>query len=208
MNRGLSKKIILVMLGALCFLVSQVVLRIPLLNFISNNLSLKISMSYGFLLGILQIISAGVFEEGFRFLFRQFLLRDDKFKEKGLISFDNTIKDAIIFGLGHGLCEVGFVVVLAFSSSVPTVANTLLILYERFLAVVFHVSMTVIVFRGFNINRKFSSLVLAVFLHSLFNLPILFLSQLGIIGLYTLMSVMTVLIFKYIFKKIKKGEIV
>jgi len=48
------------------------------------------------LIGVLIALTAGIFEETFRYLFKLFFLKPDKCE----------ISQPIIFGLGHGISEV------------------------------------------------------------------------------------------------------
>lgn len=82
--------------GAFAFFVSQMVLRIPILSILEpfswfqsfmNNVILSAILIGG--------LSAGIFEESARYLGARFILKNKR-----------TYKDAISFGLGHGLCEV------------------------------------------------------------------------------------------------------
>ena len=69
--------IYLFMLGFLSFFISQIMLRIPLLNFLAKNPGFVVfQLQNALLVGCLIAISAGVFEEVFRFLFRRLLIRN------------------------------------------------------------------------------------------------------------------------------------
>ena len=67
----LQKYIYIFILGFLCFFISQILLRIPILtNYVYKNINFTIyQIKNPLLTGILIAISAGVFEEVFRFLF-------------------------------------------------------------------------------------------------------------------------------------------
>lgn len=195
-----KNKIIIFILGIMCFFISQILLRIPILNTLNYIFSLEFLMRYGVLISILTLISAGLFEEGFRFIFREFILWDQSEDERGLIAFENKISDAIIFGLGHGLCEAVYVIILAFVSSpnFPGLLNIFLILFERILAVIFHIAMTIIVFRGFKIGKKYAYILFAIGLHTIFNLPILFRQTIGLVGIYIIMLILDLSLVIYI----------
>ena len=67
----------LFVLGLLSFLVSQILTRIPLLGILTKNPKFIIfQINNALLVGCLIAVSAGVFEEVFRFLFRRFLVRE------------------------------------------------------------------------------------------------------------------------------------
>lgn len=189
---------ILFLLGALCFFVSQILLRLPIIeslnkSIIFNNLYYK----YGLIIGILLVFSAGLFEEGFRFLFRNILLKDRSKAEKGIIPFTNNLKSALLFGLGHGLCEVAWL--LSETGFSLSLINYLLIGLERILALIFHISMTIVIFRGFNKNRKYLYTFIAMGLHTLFNMPILFKDNVGINLLFVHMVLVDVFLLLWLF---------
>lgn len=200
MKNKFVEKIILFILGMFCFYISQIVLRIPLISYINSKISIETSLNYGFLISVIIVLSAGLFEEGFRFIFRQFLLKDSKIKEIGLIPFENIFEDAIIFGLGHGICEVIFIIYLSgYNLLLP---EYILVTLERILAVIFHCSMAVLIFRGFNLNKKFQYLFLAIIMHSLFNLPTLFTAKISIFGVHLILLIIDVFLAFYL-KRIK-----
>lgn len=188
-------QVVLFVLGVLCFFISQIVLRIPLLNFLSRNFSFSIfSLRHPVLVSLGVLVSAGLFEEGFRFLFRKFLLRAEGQNEKGLFEFKDSLSRPIIFGLGHGLCEVAYVFSLADLGL--SFENYFYIILERFLAVVFHICQTILIFKGFNDGKKYLYLGLAILFHTLFNSLIYLRNQVGILGLYGLFALFD---FVYIF---------
>ena len=70
-----KKGLLLFFLGAICFIVSQPLLRIPILNHLQSTTDFMLFYTLNPLfLGILIAFSAGIFEEGFRFIFKSFLL--------------------------------------------------------------------------------------------------------------------------------------
>lgn len=156
----MKKFLKLFLLGMICFAVSQLCLRLPLLKLLSNNLWLNNFQSlYPLIYGFLLTLSAGLFEEGGRFIFRDKILKEN-----------NSKSDAIIFGLGHGLIEVIFVIILSFNNlNLLTSSDIFLGLYERLLAVIFHIGMTVLIWLGFNRMKKYRYLILAIFLHGFFD---------------------------------------
>jgi uncharacterized membrane protein YhfC len=115
------------------------------------------------LMGIAIAFSAGVFEEGFRFLFKQFLL------QPAACEFTQPV----IFGLGHGTAEALMILVPAFM--VLPVSQLGLAILERVLAIILHVTLTVVVWNGFQKNQRALYLVLAITIHGLVNslIPIL-----------------------------------
>lgn len=148
------KNIFWFVLGAACFIVSQPLLRLPLLQHMQN--STKFMLAYNLnplMVGILIALSAGVFEESFRFLFKQFLIKPKKC----------IFSQPIIFGLGHGISEALILLVPALSY-VP-VSQLGLATLERVLAIILHVNLTIIVWNGFQKNRRILYLLIAVVIH-------------------------------------------
>lgn len=183
----------LFLLGMICFVLSQPCLRLPLLKLLNNNLWLNNFQSlYPLLYGFLIALSAGIFEEGGRFIFR------DKFLKES-----NSKQDAIIFGLGHGLIEVIFVIVVSYSSlSLMTRSDIFLGIYERLLAVIFHIGMTVLIWLGFNRMEKYRYLILAIFLHGFFDYFIILKNIFGFSNLilYGSWTLLCIVILIFIFK--------
>ncbi len=158
------KRIFWFFLGSACFVISQPLLRLPILQYLQRSTDFVLAYTLNpVLMGILIALSAGVFEEGFRFLFKQYILKPDK------CSFSQPI----IFGLGHGIAEALFILIPALSL-VP-VAQLGLALFERVLAVILHVNLTVLIWNGFQKKRRTLYLLAAVGIHGFVNslIPIL-----------------------------------
>lgn len=150
------EKILYFFLGFLCFLISQPLLRLPLLQKLQQTTDFTLAyMMNPVLIGVLIALSAGIFEETFRFLFKLFFMKPNKC----------AISQPIIFGLGHGISEVCVFllpVVTTLSISQLSIALT-----ERILAVTFHVTVTIVVWNGFQRNKKIVYLLLAILLHGM-----------------------------------------
>jgi uncharacterized membrane protein YhfC len=115
------------------------------------------------LIGIIIAFSAGVFEEGFRFLFKQFLLQPAECE----------FSQPLIFGLGHGIAEALMILVPAFMG--VSVSQLGLATLERVLAIILHVTLTVVVWNGFQKKQRALYLVLAITIHGSVNslIPVL-----------------------------------
>ena len=164
--------IYLLMLGFLSFFISQIMLRIPLLNFLAKNPGFVVfQLQNALLVGCLIAISAGVFEEVFRFLFRRFLIRDSI-----------KIAEPVIFGLGHSLMEIIYIFTPVVLASGLSVISPLAVV-ERIFATLFHIEISIIIWNGFLTNKKYSYLFLAILLHSLCDIIIPIAGSLGI-GIY------------------------
>lgn len=171
--------------GVLAFSVSQVLIRIPLLNVLGQTpfmqqLSQNI-VPYGLLLGF----TAGLFEEVARFLFCKLMLKKNR-----------RYADAVAFGFGHGGIEaillVGFSLIsslvlyiamnngtltaLVGEAAAATIAgqlgaltpiNSVLGGVERILAVMLHLGFSTMVFTGFVRNQPGKYLVFAILAHTL-----------------------------------------
>ena len=164
--------IYLLMLGFLSFFISQIMLRIPLLNFLAKNPGFVVfQLQNALLVGCLIAISAGVFEEVFRFLFRRFLIRDSI-----------KIAEPVIFGLGHSLMEIIYIFTPVVLASGLSVISPLAVV-ERIFATLLHIEFSIIIWNGFLVNKKYLYLFLAVLLHSLCDIIIPIAGSLGV-GIY------------------------
>ena len=73
------KKFVWFFLGAACFIISQPLSRLPILDHLQQSTGFILVYTLNpLLIGILIAFSAGVFEEGFRFLFKLLLLKPAK----------------------------------------------------------------------------------------------------------------------------------
>ena len=164
----------LFVLGFLSFLVSQILVRIPLLGILTKNPKFVIfQINNALLVGCLIAVSAGVFEEVFRFLFRRFLVREGV-----------KISEPIIFGLGHSLMEIIYIFVpVILSSGLPVISPLGII--ERIIATLIHIELSIIIWNGFLANKKYLYLLLAVLLHSICDMLIPVAMSVGI-GAYAL----------------------
>ena len=164
----------LFVLGFLSFLVSQILIRIPLLGILTKNPKFVIfQINNALLVGCLIAVSAGVFEEVFRFLFRQFLIRESV-----------KISEPIIFGLGHSLMEIIYIFAPIIISSGLSMISPLGII-ERVIATLIHIELSIIVWNGFLANKKYLYLLLAVLPHSICDMLIPLAMSVGI-GSYAL----------------------
>lgn len=153
------------LLGAACFVVSQPLLRIPLLSLVQGNVSFTMFSVLHPVLSVAVIgFSAGLFEEGFRFLFKRFLLRPVRC----------TVAQPLLFGFGHGGAEACMILFPLFLQGY-SVWELRLALVERVLALLLQLSLTVIVWNGFQTGRRLRYLAAAVLLHGLVDsvLPLL-----------------------------------
>lgn len=185
------------LLGFVSFFLTQIVLRLPLLNLVAATDGYRsFAVAQPFLLALLLALSAGIFEESGR-------LAGALFYRKQL-SFQNVLS----FGLGHGLCEVillvGFTQInnlmlsvfinsgLSGAAVLPadqmaTIQAQLMAvtppevyagIVERFSAVFFHLFATTLVFYGMA-KKNLLYYLAAIGAHAIFNLTS-YIMQLGV----------------------------
>lgn len=179
--------------GALCFLIAQPLLRLPLLRLISSQARVALwYVQYPFLILILLSLSAGLFEEAARCLFRRFAFRAQP------ISW----LQPLLFGLGHGLAEA-LLILPAFIGAAPAAVAPAIL--ERLFAVLMHIGLTFIIWNGFQKGMPFRHLLLAILLHAAVNLLAAGLLQAGfdVWSVETALGVIAVLFVLYAFRSRK-----
>lgn len=194
-----------VLVGVSVFLISQVFIRIPILNYVSAMEWYQQMASNIFLLAVFLSVTAGLFEEtgrylGFRFPLKKYL----------------SWKNAVAFGIGHGGIEAivltGFTYInnLIYSLSINNgsyensiapllgpeaaafIRDQLVSLppymylvagLERAFTVFIHIALSLVVLSAVVRGRKIY-LILAVLLHALVNFPVVMIPGLGFSVLY------------------------
>jgi uncharacterized membrane protein YhfC len=194
---GVKRKInaIPLFMGAGAFFVSQVLIRIPILNVLSlTEWFQDFAASQMILYVLILSFTAGLFEESAR-LGGALLLKKHR-----------TYKDIISFGLGHGLCEVVMLIGLSSIQNIvlavmlnngsiyavlpaetidlllnnlamSTTAQVYLQILERFSAVLFHMFATMLIFIGVIKKKKLVYYLLALAAHTFFNFGLLLIAQ-------------------------------
>ena len=163
-------------LGSLSFVVSQVLLRLPLLYFVfaPNPWFIAFTYAYPVLYLIGLSFSAGLFEEWGRYMFmwinRQPLSRTD----------------IMAFGLGHGGIEALLFVGIPFIQNPSTFASIEGFYggVERLAAMALHIALTFLVYQGY-VDRKHQWVWAALMLHGAINFGILMMVQMGVSLLLT-----------------------
>lgn len=160
-------------LGMLAFVLSQLMLRLPLLDVLhSKSSQLMILQStrpivYFLLIGF----SAGIFEGVARYLLIKFFIRD-----KSWLS-------GFMFGFGHGGIEAFLIVGLGALGALFTPISFLygmdyfLAGIERTFAIILHIGLTIVILRSV-VEKKIIYLFIAIFLHGVVD------SAIGIIPLF------------------------
>ena len=165
--------------GALAFFVSQVVIRIPILQIVLPGMAWYAVLqmdpwAYGLFLGF----TAGLFEEGARWIAMRLLLKGKTERVHGLA-----------FGLGHGgieamlLVGINFLVILVMvlagqASLFPLEAGGVFLSgVERLYAMAFHVGASLLVMHGIRRGRQVLWLGIAILLHTLMDAAIVILGN-------------------------------
>ncbi|WP_102693576.1 YhfC family glutamic-type intramembrane protease [Rummeliibacillus pycnus] len=168
-----KKRYIPFVLGVLTFVVSQVLLRIPLLQYLAEH-SVAYSMfsaTQPILFAIMIGLSAGIFEELARFISIRFFMKQRDWQS------------GFLLGTGHG----GIEAVLLVGSSVvtlliyPTVLSNSSTYFisgiERFFAMLLHIGLSIIVLQGV-VRKSFLYIILPIMLHGVID------TLIGIMPLY------------------------
>lgn len=163
-RRARLRHLLWFLLGAACFALAQPLTRLPLLAALQGTAWFTLfSVLYPLAALACVALSAGIFEEGARFLFKLLL-------PPARCSFSQPL----LFGLGHGLMEACLVLAPAILAGY-SLGQLWLGVVERLLAVALHICLTVVVWNGFQQGRRARYLLLAVAIHGLvdFVLPAL-----------------------------------
>lgn len=186
-----KNNIIIFILGIMSFTVSQVFLRVPILNFLMGTTEFTMfQILHPFLIVVALAFSAGIFEEGFRYIFKKYLLRPARSK----------ISEPIIFGLGHGLAEA----VILFA---PYIGNTPFSdlrfgLLERVFAIIIHVGLSVVIWNGFQKDKRIIYLILAIVIHGAANLvaPIMIIFITSLLAIEIALAIVALIMIAYVYK--------
>ncbi|HEX6288183.1 MAG TPA: YhfC family glutamic-type intramembrane protease [Herpetosiphonaceae bacterium] len=180
--------------GITVFTITQILIRIPIVALLGaalqDDLAASVTLRTAWLIGL--SFSAGLFEEGGRYLGFRYVLRQHR-----------TWIEGVLFGLGHGGIEAAFLGGTALINAliIPGLASAALpaeaaqqlqaaqaalaaltpwavlaAAYERFWAIVLHVGLSLMVLRTAN-GRGQRWLWLAIVLHGLFNVVAVALNQ-------------------------------
>ena len=174
--------------GAAAFVVSQLLIRIPLLQLVLPNFSwFAVMQLYPWRYGLFLGLTAGLAEETARWIaFRCFLKGRD------------SLEHGLAFGLGHGgieamlLVGVNFLVILVLvlagqGSLFPLEAGGVFLGgVERLYACAFHVGASLLVMYGIRRGRQVLWLGIAILLHTLMDAAIVILGRafgVGVLGI-------------------------
>ncbi len=158
------------LLGVVSFTVSQLLIRIPLLDELLNTVWFNIFiLTQPFLYAMLLALSAGVFEEAGRYAALRFL-------NKGLLTWEN----GLLFGLGHGGIEALWIVGIPYLKQIVSIISAggiaalagsppldfLTAGVERMLTLALHIGFTMLVLYAVK-RRNVWFFILAVMAHAL-----------------------------------------
>lgn len=179
--------------GMLAFVISQMMIRIPLLNIITQQHSISLfTLKHPIVYILILAFTAGLFEETARWIGFQCI------KKK-----HSTIYDAFAFGLGHGGIEAMLLVGIPLLSVSTDLSNVLLACGERIIAIAFHVAMSIIVWYGVK-EHKNQYTIVAILLHMLLDCSAILGNQVWIVEGYIL--ILTIIVWILLYQKIIKKE--
>lgn len=192
-----SRLTIVFFLGALCFLFSQVFTRVPLLGWLQSEPGFILwAMSIPLLSGMLVALTAGVFEESGRFAFKALFLKPAH----------TRISEPVLFGLGHGLCEAVWIFSMVWGTlGVLEPSQLILPVVERMLAITMHVGFSVMIWNGFQLDKRIVYLVLAILVHGAVDalIPLAGVFGWGVLALEGMLVVVAGLLLIYVFQSRK-----
>lgn len=192
-------------LGVAAFVLSQIVLRIPLMQILEQNsvFYTMLQMTQPILFSIIIGLSAGVFEELARYVLMRFLMKQRDFKS------------GILFGFGHGGIEAALLVginafILLFSSLNQMGSSIYFVSgIERFFAILLHVGLSLIVLEGI-VKKQFRYVILAIIVHGMIDalvgiLPLYLSPNTSLIVIEISLAVTAIIVFIYGLSIKKRG---
>lgn len=192
-----NKRSIPFLLGVLSFICSQVLIRIPVLQYLQVNTTTytMISVINPVLFALIMGLSAGVFEEFARYIMMKFFMKHHDWRS------------GFFLGAGHGGIEsilfVGIsALTMMFSSPVNTHDIDLFVGgIERFFAMLLHIGLSIILLQGV-IQKKFIYVMLAVVIHGFVNalisiFPLFIPPNFELISIEVSLAIISLVIFGY-----------
>lgn len=163
--------------GIAAFGVSQLLLRIPLLNLVSYHgwfVQMKYTMPV--VTALFYGVSAGLFEEVGRYLGYRFVCHGR-----------NSWKDGVALGLGHGGIEAVWVGIQGIGNlSIASQAGLAVSGFERMCTILVQVALSVLVIQTFR-KKSLRYLLFAIAVHAAIDSPILFMPNVWIAEGYVLL---------------------
>lgn len=193
----LKKRYLPFVLGVLAFVVSQVLIRIPLLEFLQAHSTtyLMFSVVQPVLFAVLLGLSAGIFEELARFVMMHFFMKQRDWQS------------GFLFGAGHGGIEavlfVGVGAIAMMFSPLAIVYNVDFFIggIERTFAILLHIGLSIIVLQGV-VQKKFKYVLLAIIIHGFVDvlvgiLPLYMSPNNALIGIEVSAAIIALVVFSY-----------
>lgn len=192
-------------LGILTFVIAQILLRIPLLNYLQKNVLqfTMLSVTKPIIFILLIGFSASIFEEVGRYVMIRLFMKKRNWHA------------GFLFGAGHGGIEailfLGIqALVILFTSTVIT-GDFLIGGVERFFAMLLHIGLSVIVLQSI-VKKRLRYLIIAIVIHGVVDsfigfAPMLFPRQYQLIVIEGLLSVAATSVIIYTILLKRKGEL-
>lgn len=187
----------MLLVGIVTFVLSQIVLRLPLLSMLMKSLSISMYFQTHFILYILFLgITAGLFEEIARAIGFYCMKKHH-----------DSLWDALALGFGHGGIEAVLLVGLPLLHNTVSMENVMIACFERFVVIMIHVALSIIVWWGVHQKRIYITGV-AVLFHALLDVSVGFISNPIVaefmIFLYAI--VLWIICYYWIIKKVMNNE--
>ncbi|ASL65735.1 TPA: YhfC family intramembrane metalloprotease [Bacillus cereus] len=193
------------MLGVLAFVVSQILIRIPILNYLNGTSTdfQMFSATQPVLFVLLLSLSAGIFEEIARFIAMRYFMKQRDWQS------------GFLFGAGHGGIEAVLIVgipVISLLLSQTVIQNGDSYYFggiERIFAMVLHIGLSFIVLQAV-VQKKFRYVVFAILIHGAVNtlagiIPLYVPGTNGIIAVEVSIAISAVLVFSHSFILKRRG---
>ncbi|MES5885612.1 MULTISPECIES: YhfC family glutamic-type intramembrane protease [Bacillus cereus group] len=193
------------MLGVLAFVVSQILIRIPILNYLNGTSTdfQMFSATQPVLFVLLLSLSAGIFEEIARFIAMRYFMKQRDWQS------------GFLFGAGHGGIEAVLIVgipVISLLLSQTVIQNGDSYYFggiERIFAMVLHIGLSFIVLQAV-VQKKFHYVVFAILIHGAVNtlagiIPLYVPGTNGIIAVEVSIAISAVLVFSHSFILKRRG---
>lgn len=149
------------LLGVMAFVVSQMVIRLPLLNFLASESSTYqlLSITKPILMMFFLAFTAGLAEEVARWIFMRYFMRI------------RSVQNGVVFGMGHGGIEALLLVGIPMLGSATMMLQPQMLVLsgiERICAILIHICLSVLVLMGVR-KRAFRYCMYAILIHTLIN---------------------------------------
>lgn len=185
------------LVGMAAFVISQILIRLPLLQLMQSELSVQFYfMKHPIFMILCLAFTAGLFEECARWIGCTCI------KKK-----HDSLYDAIAFGFGHGGVEAMLLIAPTLLMNQVSMLNVFISMFERCVAIGIHVALTILVWHGVH-EKKLWWLMLAILLHTGMDSASFISNNVYIIEGYAFIYTILVwcLCYKMIIKKVIGGE--